>query len=515
MPTEIGRPASPVGSGDDAGASIRLPAWLGGNNILGFANLAGLHLSPIDVTNGLWSVQTVERFEDRPAGLVSTTPLIRTDGASTVGMARLRALPSTSQYIPIDVDRLQAEFNRIVSRRPGDFAAFAAASSFVTATGPDSQLEALTTNVHGQLLSEPGGEPFLQTAEAHLVEVSPALSNRYHLTRLLTLLHDDPSLFSNPPVPAPGELAISPARFLFSDTTLGLNAYFDPLVTARSPWVWAFTAPRVGALIVYSFGAAVSGRRGEAAELLQLQLPAGGMQSGPRPTDINEEVCRVTLGWWVEKLDMLFSHLTEPANFCDDTGSYLPLRHLQVLLGVEQLFRHVQSILAHDRDRNARRVLLFSALDTLEGLGLCGTEQSATLSHAHTVLDQLSNNIPVEARPILLPNAKRAVEGLAEVQDGFYLRSRVNSSTIRLGAAGGANQEFSKEQAAQMWLRVLRNANHGFRPEPGRNVARTESLLMAHDGTIPDGLSHLAYLYLLELLALPSAIDRVTRRAVR
>lgn len=493
--------------------AVRYPVWIAGNDILGFGRMAELDLSAADVPNGIWRTQTAERAENRSAGLVQVVPLIEGSARSDAGMARLRSLPPTSPLLSLTSQQIQDEVARILQSRPGDFGAIAAAVALGTTALDDAVVEDVVTQGVERLRTDDGGTPLLTDADAYLVVVRPPLGTRYHMVRVLALAHDDPSLFLERPQPQAGELIFNPGRNLFSDTTIGLSAYLEPLLLARSPWMWGFNATRAGGIVVYSLGTVIAGRRGEAAELLQMSLPPGGMQSGARPTDVSAQTCRAALTWWVERLDGLFSELTEPLNFSDASGRYQPVRHLQVLMGIEQLFRHVQSTLAHDRDRNARRVLLFSALDTLEGLGLCSTEHATTLSHVTTVLEALRQAVPSDAQALLMPNAETAVEALREVQDGFYLRSRVGASAVSVPHADGTTRQVSLEQAAQLWLRLLRNANHGFRPD--RQVERNEALLLAHDGTVPEGLPMLSYLFLLHLLADPAARQRMFRSANR
>lgn len=108
---------------------------------------------------------------------------------------------------------------------------------------------------------------------------------------------------------------------------------------------------------------------------------------------------------------------------------------------------------------------------------------------------------------MLLPRAERAVAALQQLQDGFFLPSRVSSRSIRLPDSNGVDRAVPLESAAASWLRVLRNAGHGFGSRP-KVKARDEALLVAHDGSVPTDLPDLAYLYLLQLLARPDLLRR-------
>ncbi len=63
------------------------------------------------------------------------------------------------------------------------------------------------------------------------------------------------------------------------------------------------------------------------------------------------------------------------------------------------------------------------------------------------------------------------------------------------------------EAAAASWLRVLRNAGHGFGSKPAKK-ARDVVVVTAQDGTVAAELPDLPYLYLLKLLAHPEELPR-------
>ncbi|MGC8627586.1 MAG: hypothetical protein ACP5VR_08535 [Acidimicrobiales bacterium] len=65
------------------------------------------------------------------------------------------------------------------------------------------------------------------------------------------------------------------------------------------------------------------------------------------------------------------------------------------------------------------------------------------------------------------------------------------------------------EEAVASYLRVLRNARHGFASKNIAGLRQDRVLLMAHDGDVPTDLSFLPYLYWLGLVAEP---ERLVRR---
>jgi hypothetical protein len=336
------------------------------------------------------------------------------------------------------------------------------------------------------------------------MEVDEALSRRYAAARVLRQLQDDSAMSLRPPAQRPGEPAFGAARGLFSDTTLGLGAYLSPLFLALSPWVWGVSANRPGAVVVYTFGCAVAGRRSEAAELLQLFLPDGRADGGPRPQACAADA-RAALTWWTEALDRLFTEITDPAAYARDDGAYSAKENFEALLSIEQAFRNVQSLSAHARDNHVRRVLLFDTLDTLEGLRSPGFTRMCELSYAQRALEEVTGLISEPAGRVLLPRARQAVTALRHLQNGFFTPSRLQDGGLRVPRRDGGDSVMTLEKAAAAYLRVLRNGGHAF---GGRSVPADGVLLMAHNGDIPVDLPDLAYLYLLHLLAWPQGLRR-------
>lgn len=139
-------------------------------------------------------------------------------------------------------------------------------------------------------------------------------------------------------------------------------------------------------------------------------------------------------------------------------------------LSTEQLFREVQSLSVHDRDPIARRTMMFDALDTLAGLTRITFDTRCKLGHAQDVLGDLRDVLHADAAAVLLPRAERAVAALHDLQKGFFLPSRVTSTAIRLPNNDGTDVLVPLESAAASWLRVLRNAGHGFGGRPAKKA---------------------------------------------
>jgi hypothetical protein len=89
-----------------------------------------------------------------------------------------------------------------------------------------------------------------------------------------------------------------------------------------------------------------------------------------------------------------------------------------------------------------------------------------------------------QAGRVLLPRARAAVVALEELQEGFFLRSRLTPGGLRVPDKHGNENVMTLDKAAAAYMRILRNAGHAFGGRPGQH-GRDEVLLMSHTGHIP------------------------------
>ena len=455
-----------------------------------------------DLAGGEWDVRLEERVRRKPARIVLANRLATMSNVDTVGAySRLRRLPTdTAVFEGMPYEYIQAELNRLGEQRPDDLAVMMYRLRLATVSVAPGHLAGIVQQVLRDFLL-----PLLPEAAVYLVEVDRALAMRYGATRLLLQAQDDEAMFVRPPAERADKPIFNSARGLFSDTSLGLGAYLSPLFLALSPRVWAVPAMRPGGLVIYTFGRLVAGRRGEATELLQLFFPDGSARSGQLP-HVSPADIDAALTWWAEALDRLFTEITDPVRYVRD-GTYGVKENFEALLSIEQAFRNVQSLSAHARDGHVRRILLFDTLDTLEGLRRPDFARMCELSYAQWALDEVTSLLSPEAGRVLLPRAALAVDALKQLQDGFFVPSRLQHGGLQVPDKHGVDRVISLEKAAAAYLRVLRNGGHAFggRPAPADAV-----LLLAHNGDIPVDLPDLAYLYLLHLLVRPHDLRRRT-----
>ena len=330
--------------------------------------------------------------------------------------------------------------------------------------------------------------------------------HRVKLTSVLLQVDHDPRLLAGDVNHlrrglAADELVFSASQGLSDGVVVG-DAYLGPLLGALSPHVWAVASHRARGAIIYSLGQTFLGTLARPAELLHLLPCQSATTSTPRPV-LQPDAAASALDWWASKLNAMFGVLSDPAIFIDRAGVYQPARHLQALLTVEQLFRRVSSIQTAHRDANARRVLLFTVLDTLERLTGRPIEVLSCLRIARARLEGISASMSSTAAAILLPAAERAVTALEDLQDGFYLQRQLGVETIEATGRKGKLRSFNREDAAAEYVKVLRNATHGHGTKYATQVELTEALLAHHNGAIPHDLALLGYLYLLDILIHP------------
>ncbi len=491
-------------------AKLRVPAWLSGGNPRQLLADAHLHSRKIDTEHGIWAVQTEESYLHNRARLVTVSELA--GPGARQDFDRLQYLhdwidPESLQELGREIER------RIAAEPTGIVDAFNRYQLLMTSS-PVEQLSDVVEMVYTEL-RETGmeGDPtdkVFRNAAVHLIQRAPAVHWRIKLSSVWLRIDYDPKLGGGDvehlhSQPSAG-MAFASSQALY-DGIYTFDAYLGPLLGALSPAFWGFSAPRSFGVIFFSLGQPLAGTLGEPAELLQGLATQGATQAVSVPT-LTSRASSDAISWWIEALNDLFAVLTDLAVFTDTQGFYVPTRHLHALLTVEQLFRRVISIQAAHRDHNARRVLFFSVLDTLERLTGRPLEKHCSLAFARKTLQGLKDRLPPTAAEVLLPAAERAITALREVQDGFFIQRNLRTVNVELYA----EEKLSPERAAAEYIKLLRNATHGHGSNRKGIEERTNALLAHHDGSVPHDLGLLGYVYLLDLLSRCDDLRRTLHR---
>jgi len=480
---------------------LRLPRWLWGGDISSFITECGWIGHP-NGTEGEWNVALAERVSNSRM-LKVTTVATGLNAHDTEGFGRRLARLAPAAHLGPDgrfAREVAAERERLraVPGRPAEF--FNIKLSLITSTHLELPSVA-QRNFADELL------PKFPDAGLQLLQISSGLITRSGAGRVLLQL-DDSDERPELPDTAYEHPVFGSALHLSDGIAVGLSPYLSPLLLSHTPHVWGFDVPRAGGSLILTLGTAPLGRSVEPTDLLHLFSPHSSPATpATTPPPMTGRQQRDTVAWWIDRLDALFTETFDPVNVSPD-GVFSPRRAIELQLSVEQLFRTVQSLSTHDRDPIARRALFFDALDTIEGLTSLSAVTMYEHKHAQRRLNVLRTALPRAVGPVLLPRAEAAVAALRELQDGFFLPSRKTPTGLRVPRKDGHEETISRNRAAALWLRGLRNAGHGFTPDPSHrdDEDRRAVLLTAHNGALPHKVPDLAYLYLLDLLVHPETL---------
>lgn len=502
-------------------ARLDLPAWFWGGDVEGYFASARLRARRDDQT-GVVTVQTEERASHERPKLVRTTELA---GPATripaplVGQVEAETLTGLGLSNIVRRDDVDTHLQRLLARTagpasPGSLAAGLAAhqlqTTAATAADLDGAIQAIIDDIRNIKLAETG-QPAFPNASVHFIQRDQALLHRTKLASvLLRLRHDDAlrnaDIRKLTKANARGE-PIFAASGGIGDGVATLDAYLAPLLGAVTPFVWAIPATRASGTVIYALGSRISGTESEAAEPLQL-LPSRGPDEVSSAPILSSRSAEATIQWWIRRLDGILGVLSDPAVYTDSNLEYIPSKHLHAQLSIEQLFRRTASIQRAHRDSDARRVLLFTTLDTLERVTSRTLTTMCTLSFARRTLDELRRSLSQDVAQLLLPAAECAVDALASAQKGFFLAQQLGRDVVEFVDTNGVTEQLSFEDAAAEYIRVLRNATHGHGSNRKKTKLKTDALLAHHDGSFHHDLALLGYLYLLDMLSHPENLRR-------
>lgn len=490
---------------------IDVPSWLWNRNPQGLFEEAGLRVR-MDKP-GVFLVRTDEAYHHRTPDLIWSQPLYTGPDSNRLG--RLTEMKERAT-VELDYKRIQGHLDRLASKTalPNQLVHIFNYVQAVLVATPTVDLERNVADVLTSLVGigwEGDGDtdsgPF-STPGLALIRTSTSLHPRLRLPSVFLRLANDPVL-------AAGEVGhldltegmLFPSSHGLYEGVYLLDPYIGPMRGSMSPSLWSLAGPRTFGTLVVLLGRAIAGTAGDAAEPLQTIMVKGPKRGHHVPEHgLHDQLEAVN--WWATALNHLFGVLSDPAMFSTRDGRYDPTRQLGAILTIEQLFRRVTSLLVQHRDSTSQYALLFTSLDSLEGLTGRSLLSQFEHSQASKCMARIRTSMPAAAQKVLLPCAERAETALHQVQEGFTMARQRGETGLLWG-----EKNASFERAAANYMVALRNSTHGHGGDKGtiEQRERDATLLIQHNGELPDDLPLLAYLYLLDLLSDPERLAKIMR----
>jgi hypothetical protein len=411
------------------------------------------------------------------------------------------------------LERLIARAQEIVERNPStesQIVAFALQALGAAEVGDLPGL--LSVNVSPLFETFPGGSLWMVT-------VDDVLLARLAFGRTQLAAHLTP------------DMPVGPERELlraFSELTLTEGVHFGALMdlplVALSPNVLGLQIPALPHVLVFCFGDALDLRRPYPTSFASLYRPT--VLNDPEALDRSaliatndEDDGPNLLAWWIERLNVIYSHATDPTRFADSEGYYDAPAQTAWTITVERMIGDALSLLAEPQATELDRVQLgFDTLDKAEALLGYGKLESgngfqALMRRTQTVrrVREAFSRLPGDLGLRLAGEADRLF-------DDLRLEVRANTQAHRLTpkgarvARGEADKlvSISDDDLVATLCRAVRNSSHGLldvlREHPDRY------LLAVNTGGIPAELPALTPLLALALLAdIESLIDGTWR----
>ncbi|WP_162625415.1 hypothetical protein [Mycolicibacterium llatzerense] len=264
--------------------------------------------------------------------------------------------------------------------------------------------------------------------------------------------------------------------------------YFAPLLGNQSPLMWGIAAPRIGQVIIYTFGRLIGGRSEGASRdgLDSLQALthftasrefATGLQ---HETTLHRAVFSEAVDWWTSRINSAIVDLYSPTTYVNSDGFYVPEAHQRWMLNFEQLLSRIAAILRHPRDQAAQLTLMFPAMDMLADslIRSSGIGQLMTPKRLRKRIAAIEQHVPQRIRQFIMAPAYRALAAAEQVADEFFVESLTTDAT-------------TESRLTALW-NARRNATHGFNSNA--------EILAEHSGRLPSDIVLVPMVYLLDIL---------------
>lgn len=292
-----------------------------------------------------------------------------------------------------------------------------------------------------------------------------------------------------------------------------------------SPATLGFCIPALPSHFVFLFGAGIDLRR-PWPETLSSQYRPGVLQDleepdrsvllqAEKPED-GEEL----LQWWIERMNAVYSHATDPTRFTDSDGYFDASAQAAWLITVERLLGDALSLLAEPQATDLDRVqIAFDLLDKAESLLGYGRNDSGKgftallrRSKAAPRLREALASMPEGLRTRISDEVDRLYDSAYEAVRSNTLKSRLTPKGMKVASNTADNlRSVDNETFVATLLRAVRNSSHGL-----IDILRTGDdrfYLAVHTGDVPAAIPVLAPYLAIGLIAdIESVIDGTWRQ---
>jgi hypothetical protein len=331
-------------------------------------------------------------------------------------------------------------------------------------------------------------EPLFPRHSVHDIRIADTAYRWAKLPQvLLRLKHDTLAEVIESLEANPDRSAFQSSAALLEGTIFG-GLYFAPLLGNLSPTMWGIGAPRLGQIIVYTFGRQIGGlgRGVNANSIDSLQalthhtISHGFNADSLDDTTLHKAAYSEAIDWWAERMNKAMLDIFSPTAYTDRNGFYSPKAHQRWMLNFEQLLSRISAIARHPTDKSAQLMLLFPTMDILADgfIGSGGIGQLMTPTRIQKRITEIEACVPARIRPLILAPAYRALAATAQVADEFFISS--------------PNPDATTESRLQQLWNAHRNTTHGFNKDA--------EILTEHSGRLPADIVLVPMVYLLDIL---------------
>lgn len=287
---------------------------------------------------------------------------------------------------------------------------------------------------------------------------------------------------------------------------------------ALSPGVSGIVFPALPHSLVFCFGTALALQRPYPHSFSALFRPRvlddpEGLNRSALTQDERTDDGPEMLRWWLERLNVLYSHISDPTRWTDQDGYFDASAQSAWMVTLERMLGDTITLLAEPQATELDRVqMAFDLLDKAESLlgygegeSGRGFRQLVRRGSCLKVMREAFGRMPALVGPRLLAETERLFDGLYEQVRANTLSNRLTDRGARIAKAEPDQlHSIDNDTLVADVLRAVRNSSHGLLETLRRR--RERFLLAANTGGVPAEFSALAPLLALGLLAEAEAV---------